>query len=64
MKNYLVFRGLNYYPDGGMLDFYDDYDELNSAVEYCNNYTLNEATWAHIYSLKDRRIIHVFHTGY
>jgi hypothetical protein len=31
MKNYLVFIGLYYYPNGGMEDFIEDFDTLDEA---------------------------------
>lgn len=58
MRNYLVFRGLNYYPKGGMDDFYRSFDSLHLAIQYYNKYTMNESKWAHVYSLKDKKIVH------
>jgi hypothetical protein len=59
MKRFLLFCYSEYYPTGGMLDFTDDFDDLESAKEriesedrevYCG---FN----CHVYDTKERKIV-------
>jgi hypothetical protein len=56
MKRFLVFKGDNYYPQGGMNDFYLDCDTLEESiltVTLCDDYD----TWIHIYDTESRTIV-------
>ena len=63
MKNYLVFLGEHYYPNGGMNDFNKDFDTLDEAKKYIENW-LNGAEypkteyWYHVYSIEDKAIVY------
>jgi hypothetical protein len=63
MKNYLVFLGDNYYPCGGMRDFKEDFDTLNEAKQYIENWLNNTIFsksdyWYHVYSIEDKAIVY------
>lgn len=56
MKRYWLFYGMTYYPNGGMKDFVNSFDDLEGAkekgislLEYCE--------WAQIYDSKKEKII-------
>lgn len=45
MKRYLVFKGSDYYPNGGWEDFSGDFDTIEEAREAA---TTNRYEWSHI----------------
>jgi len=56
MKRFLIFKGNNYYPYGGMNDFYLDCDTLEESilkVDESDDYD----TWIHIYDTESRIIV-------
>lgn len=58
MKRFLVFKGNNYYPCGGMDDFKGDYDSLKEAVFNVTQLLVVEGyeyTWGHIYDTELRQ---------
>ena len=61
MKQYLVFYGSVYYPNGGMNDFIGDFDTKEEAIERIQkhhkvvSYSGTWAySWASVYDTKDR----------
>jgi hypothetical protein len=51
MKRFLVFAGYYYYPNGGMNDFKEDFNTLNSARDHLNHiksFDGNSCDWGHI----------------
>lgn len=54
MKRYLLFRGDDYYPMGGMYDFEGDFDSVSEAMIKLNDLSYD---WFHIYDLEEKRII-------
>lgn len=68
MKNYLVFLGEHYYPNGGMEDFIEGFDNLDEAKQHIEDYInmrincgLNNRKtdfWFHVYSIEDKAIIY------
>ncbi len=64
MKNFLLFYGNEYYPQGGFIDFEKDFDTFLEAVDfYEKKEASNEYGWAHIYNLKEKRIEKCCHSG-
>ena len=62
MKNYLLFAGEDYYPDGGFKDFLGDFDSIDDAKLFLETNPKTNPTglsidWWHIFSLKDARIV-------
>lgn len=50
MKRFLLFAGESFYPSGGWHDFIADFDSLNEAYEFMQNYKVglyvnNDGTW-------------------
>lgn len=64
MKQYLLFAGNDYYPNGGAEDLVGLYENLDDALE-AHNQTIYEyeGGWAHVYSLVEMRIIAEFKRG-
>lgn len=63
MKNYLVFIGEDYYPNGGMEDFKEDFNTLDDAKQYIENWLNDEPYskteyWYHVYSIEDKAIVY------
>lgn len=66
MENFLAFYGDCFYPFGGMEDFIGDFETKEKAIEAINrahkkkrpNEKDWEFAWAHIYSIKEKCIIH------
>lgn len=60
--NFILFSGWDYYPCGGANDISGHFDSVDAAMEHYkkvkekNRYEC-ESLWAHIYSLKDLRIV-------
>lgn len=54
-KRYIVFKGSNYYPSGGMQDFLCSLDNLDDctmlipSLDYCE--------WLHIYDCEQEKVI-------
>lgn len=46
MKRFIVFSGLQYYPEGGMSDFDDSFDTLDEAKNFLLEHRYD---WAHVY---------------
>jgi hypothetical protein len=46
MKRYFLFAGDNYYPQRGMTDFINSFDEIELALEEAANL---QCDWWHIY---------------
>ena len=59
MKRYLAFVGSKDNLDGGMNDYFGDFDDIKEAKESINGYELNEEfiDWAHIYDTKEDKIV-------
>jgi hypothetical protein len=63
MKNYLVFIGEYYYPNGGIKDFKEDFNTLDEAKQYIEDWLNNEPYylkteyWYHVYSIEDKTIV-------
>lgn len=73
MKRYYAFIGMDYYPDGGMGDFLDDFDNIDDAKKAIteesekefNNYESKQSqidyfweyNWAHIWDSQERKEI-------
>lgn len=53
MKKYIVFKGDNYYPNGGMLDAHGCFDSFGDAVI---SLACVEADWAHILNTETMQI--------
>jgi hypothetical protein len=64
MKNYLVFIGEHYYPNGGMEDFIEHFDTLDEAKQHIEDYiechvNLDKCDfWYHVYSIEDKAIVY------
>ena len=62
MKRYLIFLGLEYYPEGGMNDFLIDCDTLEECKIAINkeiktsNYK-ERYNWSHIYDTETKKIV-------
>lgn len=58
-----LFAGDNHYPNGGMEDFKDSFDNLDEALKEANK--LNSLTnfklydWYHIYDSENRKVLNV-----
>jgi hypothetical protein len=55
MKRYMLFKGAEFYPCGGMYDFvraFEDKDEAVSDAFYIDAYE-----WAHVYDIEEQEII-------
>lgn len=61
MNRYLAFAGDNRYPDGGMGDFLNAFDNLedakNSILDYLNPYQVWYSPWGHIYDTVNKEIV-------
>ena len=58
MKRYMVFCGSIYYPERGMKDFKNSFDDIKYARKYCKRYLEdNNHSWAQIYDLETCKII-------
>ena len=55
MKEYLLFTGENYYPEGGAHDLYSSHDTLEEALEagreFLKDSTDLSGEWAHVYNV-------------
>lgn len=50
LKRFLVFKGDDYYPSGGMRDFYTDYDTQEEALAELMTLPVDHCgSWAHVY---------------
>lgn len=62
MKNFLVFHGQDYYPEGGMDDFHSEFDTLDEAIQCIENMYSDKETWAwcwaNVYSVIDREKVY------
>lgn len=64
MKNYLVFIGEDYYPNGGMEDFKEDFNTLDEAKQCIEDYIECDVNldkhdfWYHVYSIEDKAIVY------
>ncbi len=69
MKRYLIFAGSEFYPSGGMYDYYTSTDDKEHAV-VCACDRLGEKTeqtpimyggmiidWAHVYDMEQGKVI-------
>lgn len=56
MKRYFLFTGDSFYPDGGMKDFDNDFDDLQSAQDYvhCSHRTFQ---WHHVVDMTTGKIV-------
>ena len=53
MKRYLVFRGENYYPNGGWEDFAESFDTLPEVNHYLHTTNcLGRSEWAHVVDIE------------
>lgn len=60
MRRYMLFSGDNYYPNGGMDDFISSYTFLDDAkikARALVNTDVGSGKWAHIFDLKENKII-------
>ncbi len=56
MKRYLLFRGKDYYPSGGMEDFHSESDCVLVLLEFILQ--LETCEWTHIYDTELKKIIY------
>ena len=54
MKNYMLFAGDTYYPNPGMGDFVDSFDDLEDAIGVASR---TSCDWWQIYSIEDNNIV-------
>jgi hypothetical protein len=60
MKRYLLFAGEEYYPNGGMNDFVNDFDKESDAVALGNRLLKEKPdwfSWIQVYDCKKRRLV-------
>lgn len=63
-KNYLLFYGDGYYPNGGAFDLNEQFETIGQAhAEFwlCSGITVHDAgydeVWAHVYCIKTNSIV-------
>jgi hypothetical protein len=52
MKRYLLFRGLDHYPHGGMQDFVKDFDSIDEARNHLKQFKINQ--YKNCYTYEDQ----------
>ena len=60
MNRYLAFFGDNYYPEGGMGDFLNDFDTLGDAmdaIQKAMDKPLLNLPWGHVYDTVNKEIV-------
>lgn len=57
MKNYLVFAGRGFYPNGGFQDFKEDFDSVEECKTFIDTLVID---WAHVVSLSDKSIVYKY----
>lgn len=64
MKNFILFAGDDYYPEGGAYDFKGAFKTLEEAIEFHdpNEYN-NCGGWANIFDLENEEIVKKFSRG-
>lgn len=56
MKRYFLFIGADYYPLKGMGDFQGDFDTLEEAIRYSEQYVEEwEYVWASVFDTETRK---------
>ncbi len=63
MKRFLVFSGKHYYPEGGMLDFKQDFDLLTETVPLVNETIGEPWSWSHVWDSQTRRFVFAIRNG-
>ena len=63
MKRYLVFGGVDYYPCGGMQDFWNDYSGEARARAAAVQLAQQGLVWSHVWDSKERKFIVAFSRG-
>lgn len=58
MKNFLVFIGSHYYPDGGWEDFKQSFDSEEEALSYISN---QDGDWWQIVDVQSGKIVKYGH---
>ena len=58
MKQFLVFAGLDYYPEGGWSDFIGAYDTLDEAKANCPEIDPFTIDWNQIVDLNTHKIVY------
>ena len=63
-KQFLLFAGSNYYPEGGAYDFKGSFDTVELAVKaHDPNEQKLDGGWANIFDLKEEKIVKQFYEG-
>lgn len=59
MKRFLVFKGMEYYPEGGWKDFSADFDTVEDAFAHAAvpNEVMPDSSWSHVLDTKTMTII-------
>jgi hypothetical protein len=57
MKNYLLFAGYTYYPDGGWGDFQEAFDSLEEAKAVVAGEAGKNWDWAEVVALSQMKVI-------
>jgi hypothetical protein len=60
MLHYFVFKGSDYYPRGGMEDFYKAFINQDDAIRCALALTAWETDWSHVYDSITHEIIAKF----
>jgi len=60
LKRYVLFNMDHYYPDGGMDDMVNDYDDLSEAIAYSMGLESTNGCGCHIsiYDIIDKEIVY------
>lgn len=63
-KQFLLFAGDDYYPEGGAEDFIGSYDRLDDAIKaHDPNEYLVAGGWANVFDLEEEKIVKYFYRG-
>ena len=61
-KQFLLFSGGDYYPEGGAYDFKGSFETAEIAVKAHDSNEYNDG-WANIFDLKEEKIVKQFSRG-
>lgn len=56
MKNFLLFAGCSFYPDGGWIDYRGSFDTQDEAIEYAKKLEAS-VDWWHVVNLLLQSIV-------
>jgi len=54
-KRYLVFAGYSYYPEGGMGDFVESFDDMGKAIDRANKEAEDYDCWGHVWDSEEMK---------